>query len=159
MPKSKIWSTLVKTAQETFQDNLVDIGVGGSFRYKQKVSDLDTVVVLRKMYLDEVEKFKKGVEQKLDIRTSCRPCTEMMFKNKKLLDGKTACMLYKGMQFLNLTSGKFQSGIISFEELHKIRKPLLAAELGELIGYRTAGKIDDKKALDLILQLFVIAED
>lgn len=150
MNKSEIYQTIYKAAQAAFGSNLVGVAVGGSILYKEKASDIDTLVVVHSYKPDQVEEYTQLTD---NLHVSVRAVTKMMFDNK-YYDGKVATMLYKGM--VNLPDEDPIS--ISFEQLQKVHKPLLKQNLSELQRALASGKISKDKAIDLLIQLLVISD-
>jgi predicted nucleotidyltransferase len=151
MNKSKVLPLIYRELQKKIGDNLVNVGIGGSFYKKQKPSDIDLIVVLESIETDFVLEEKKILEEVFGCKVSFRLLTPMMMDNISCLDGKTATMLYKGVRFY-----AFADYELNIEELKEALSCADGDEIGTILRCLMERKTTKDKAIDLLIQLLTI---
>ena len=133
-------SKLYEIASEVFGSHLIDVGIGDGSR------DIDSVVIVSKLDITKVSKFKKVASKHFKKEVSCVVMTELMLRDKRLWSDKFITMVLKGNEFTDLIVN------ISLDEAKELAHKNTNEAMYRWLKDYSSGKITADRLIDLLVQ-------
>ena len=133
-------SKLYEIASEVFGSHLIDVGIGDGSR------DIDSVVIVSKLDITKVSKFKKVASKHFKKDVSCIILTKLMLNDKQTWPDKFVTMALKGIEFTDLIVD------ISLDEAKELAHKNTTEAMYRWLKDYSSGKITADRLIDLLVQ-------